>query len=160
MSRNAFYVKLDFFLRKKNSNINKRTGVIFVSRFFKELRHLEITTNSEQVLGIGMFPGSEPSHDIRKWKGGLTQDLSRQHRIPTLPGQLPTPVLTFIKYFLRLLVNEYLFPSLKTRNMSEGDMKGKGNLFIRYPCSHCYLISNSHSIKERIRRISMLRHTP
>lgn len=99
-----------------------------MSRFFKELGHLEVTMNSEQVLGIGMFPGYEPSHDMRKWEGGLTQGLSRQHRILTLPGQLPTPVLTFIKYFLRLLVNECLFPSLKTRNMAEGETKVRGNL--------------------------------
>lgn len=56
MSRNASDVKLGFFFfLKKNSNINKKRWCgLSVTSFFKELGHLEITLDSEQVLGIGL----------------------------------------------------------------------------------------------------------
>lgn len=45
----------DFFFLKKNSNINKKRWCgLSVTSFFKELGHLEITLDSEQVLGIGL----------------------------------------------------------------------------------------------------------
>lgn len=67
---------VEFFLRKKNSNINKRGGVVFLwPGFFKELGRLEVTMDSEQVPEIGMSEALNQAMTFYKLGGRLKQGL-------------------------------------------------------------------------------------
>lgn len=97
-----------------------------MTRFFKELEHLEII-DSEQIPETGMSQAINQA-TLYKVEERLKQNLPGLHRMYQLPCRLHL-CLDLQKIVSRLLANERLFSPLKTRSMPEDETKGTGNLF-------------------------------